>query len=215
VYPCTGWIVRPLSKSCKLLRVFVDNFGSQSAIPISLAISAFCTNEPGSVEVLDYGIPLEGIEPETTIFVHRTKASLSNRSLSNEATITPIISSSSSARSQAQVIQLILIDVLMVNEKILQPIFESSKRDIAHHMHRNDIISNADNNAPTYNGIIESFKLALPTKKTIPDLEEYCTKFLKAFNDAGGSAIHAAKMLLKEWKEQVNTQLSIDLKLSM
>ena len=104
---------------------------------------------------------------------------------------------------------------LRENESILRPIFESFRKEIAHHMHQNDIISNADSNAPTFNRIIESFELALPTKKTLPDLEAYCIKFLKALKDAGGSAMHAAEMLLKEWKEQVNIQLSIDLKLSI
>jgi hypothetical protein len=109
----------------------------------------------------------------------------------------------------------ILKNTLTDNSDVLSPIFDSSISSIAHHMCQYDIISSADGNSPTYDGIINSFNNALPTKKTQSKLEAYCNKFLKALANVGGNAKDAADMLMEEWTEKVKKTLSINLNLSL
>ena len=50
----------------------IDNFGTEEyPIPPSCLISVYSINSPDTVPVLHYGIPLEGVDPPVTIYIHR------------------------------------------------------------------------------------------------------------------------------------------------
>jgi hypothetical protein len=93
----------------------------------------------------------------------------------------------------------ILMNVLKENERSLRPVIDNSIASIAHHMHQAGIITVAVSNAPSYEGIIDSFELSLGLMKTQQEIEKHCSKFLNALSVVGGPAKHAADMIHKEW----------------
>jgi hypothetical protein len=71
--PCTGWIIRPLKEPCRLLKSHIDNFeNKKNPLPTTCLISIYSNNTPDTVPVLNYGIPLEGVDPPVTVRIHRT-----------------------------------------------------------------------------------------------------------------------------------------------
>ena len=56
----------------KLLRKYIDQFGSvEYPAPPSCLISVYSTASTDTVPVLHYGVPLMGVDPPVTIFIHR------------------------------------------------------------------------------------------------------------------------------------------------
>ena len=52
----------------------INSFGAGKHIPIppSCLISVYTTGIPNTVPVLHYGIPLEGVDPPVTVYIHRS-----------------------------------------------------------------------------------------------------------------------------------------------
>jgi hypothetical protein len=72
--PINGWTIQPHREPCKLLKKHIDEFGSdnKSPTPESCLISVYTTGIPNTVPVLHYGIPLEGVDPPVTVYIHRS-----------------------------------------------------------------------------------------------------------------------------------------------
>ena len=56
----------------QLFKRDIDQFGTKDCpIPPSCLISVYSTNSTDTVPVLHYGIPLKGIDPPATVYIHR------------------------------------------------------------------------------------------------------------------------------------------------
>ena len=55
-----------------MVQKYIDQFGTEGRpIPPSCLISVYSTNSTDTVHVLHYGIPLKGIDPPVTVYIHR------------------------------------------------------------------------------------------------------------------------------------------------
>ena len=66
----------------QLLQKYIDQFGTKERpIPPSCLISVYSINSTDTVPVLHYGIPLEGINPPVTVYIHRALRTIGQHSI--------------------------------------------------------------------------------------------------------------------------------------
>ena len=66
----------------QLLQKYIDQFGTKEhPIPPSCLISVYSTNSTDTVPVLHYGIPLKGINPPVTVYIHRALRTIGQHSI--------------------------------------------------------------------------------------------------------------------------------------
>ena len=62
-----------------MYREFIDSFGTKRLpIPPSCLISVYPSNDPNTVPVLYYSVPLEGVDPPVTVYIHRSLRTSTN-----------------------------------------------------------------------------------------------------------------------------------------
>ena len=71
------------------------------------------------------------------------------------------------------------------------------------------LISSEAHWSPSFNGIIDEFKSGMSFITERSELEDHCTKFLRACIEIRGAIAMAARALQKDWKE-VGMELNID-----
>jgi hypothetical protein len=117
---------------------------------------------------------------------------------------------------QLKLLRQLIKDVLNENKEALMKICgdDGQKANVGYHMGKVGIIGAAEQLSPTCDGIITSFETGLLLKKNIPNIEDYCNRFIKGLANAGGPAKEAAGMLIEEWTSKIKKELFIELKLS-
>ena len=71
------------------------------------------------------------------------------------------------------------------------------------------LISSEAHWSPSFNGIIDEFKSGMSFITERSELEDHCTKFLRACIEIRGAIAMAARALQKDWKE-MGMELNID-----
>ena len=103
----------------------------------------------------------------------------------------------------------LVIDVLTKRHAELCDSSRSCLPSLASKMFAADLISNEVQRSPTFNGIIDEFKAGMSYITERSELEDHCTKFLRACIDIKGPIAKTAGALQKDWKE-VGMELDMD-----
>ena len=77
----------------QLLQKSIDQFGTKERpIPPSCLISVYSINSTDTVPVLHYGVPLKGIDPPVTVYIHRALRTIGQHSIESNIIIMIIYS---------------------------------------------------------------------------------------------------------------------------
>lgn len=95
-----------------------------------------------------------------------------------------------------------LKSALQRNHSLLQGATENSLGNIAAELFAKDIITEKTNREPSYQKIIDEFKLQLKLADSLEKLQELCQNFLHAIASQGGPAKTIADRLTEEWKKE-------------
>ena len=85
---------------------------------------------------------------------------------------------------------------------------------VAAEMYSKGLISEAVKDNPTYDSMIREFEAGLQFLESVSELENHCQLFLKCLSSQGGPAVGAAKVLAKDWNDEVNKHCDIFFNLS-
>ena len=85
---------------------------------------------------------------------------------------------------------------------------------VAAEMYSKGLISETVKDNPTYDSMIREFEAGLQFLESVSELENHCQLFLKCLSSQGGPVVGAAKVLAKDWNEEVNKNCGILLNLS-
>ena len=107
----------------------------------------------------------------------------------------------------------ILKSVLDSNYAKVQRAIKTSLEMIAAELFSKRIITDETKGAPTYQKIIDEFRVLLDLADSLEKLQELCQNFLHAIASQGGPAKAAADRLRDEWKKEIKEKLKIILKL--
>ena len=86
--------------------------------------------------------------------------------------------------------------------------------NIAAEMYSKGLISEAVKDNPTYDSMIREFEAGLQFLGSVSELENYCQLFLECLSIQGGPVVGAAKVLAKDWNDEVNKNCDIFFNLS-
>ena len=86
--------------------------------------------------------------------------------------------------------------------------------NVAAEMYSKGLISEAVKDNPTYDSMRREFEAGLQFLESVSELENHCQLFLKCLSSQGGPVVGAAKVLAKDWNEEVNKNCCILLNLS-
>ena len=106
----------------------------------------------------------------------------------------------------------ILCKVLNSHFAHLNQQLKDTLKEVAAEMFAKNLIPNAVNENPTYNGMINQFKAGMEWKKSVSELKKHCQFFLDSLSI---QAKDAAKTLASEWKEEVKKELGISLDINV
>ena len=85
---------------------------------------------------------------------------------------------------------------------------------VAAEMYSKGLISEAVKDNPTYDSMIREFEAGLQFLESVSEVENHCQLFLECLSSQGGPAVGAAKVLAKDWNDEVNKSCGILLNLS-
>ena len=102
-----------------------------------------------------------------------------------------------------------VVDVLAKRHAQLRDSSRNCLPALASNMYAAGLISNETQWSPSFKGIIDEFKAGMSFITERSELEDYCTKFLRACIDIRGAIAMAARALQKDWKE-VGMELNMD-----
>ena len=102
-----------------------------------------------------------------------------------------------------------VIDVLTEHHAELCDSSRNCLPALASKMFAAGLISNEVQWSPSFNGIIDEYKSGMSYITGQSELEDHCTKFLRACIDIKGPIAKAAGALQKDWKE-VGMELNVD-----
>ena len=102
-----------------------------------------------------------------------------------------------------------VIDVLTKRHAQLRDSSISCLPALASKMFAAGLINSETQRSPSFNGIIDEFKAGMSFMTERSELEDHCTKFLRACIDIRGAIAMAARALQKDWKE-VGMELNMD-----
>ena len=85
---------------------------------------------------------------------------------------------------------------------------------VAAEMYSKGLISEAVKDNPTYDSMIRELEVGLQFLESVSELENHCQLFLECLSSQGGPAVGAAKVLAKDWNDEVNKNCGILLNLS-
>ena len=104
-------------------------------------------------------------------------------------------------------------NVLTKNHADLVGLPEVSLPSLAAEMYSVGLISTGVQKTPTFDGIIKEFLAKMNFKRHHTQLQEDLKKFLKCFNEVGGSFADAASVLRDEWTDIIREKLNIEFNL--
>ena len=78
---------------------------------------------------------------------------------------------------------------------------------LANHLYEVSLINSTVKEEPSMEEFVEEFKASLKFKKTLPQIQEHCQKFLNSFVAVRGSYAAAAVALSEQWVKAVRTEL--------
>ena len=107
----------------------------------------------------------------------------------------------------------ILKSVLDSNYALVKGATKNSLGNIAAEIFSKGIIADETNREPSYQKIIDEFRVHLDLADSLERLQELCRNFLRAIASQGGPAKAAADRLRNEWKKEIKEKLGIILKL--
>lgn len=100
--------------------------------------------------------------------------------------------------------------VLTTNHVFLNEAFRLSLAEVADQLYQAHIISSSIKRSPSYDDIVDSFKASMNFKRTIPDLEAHCSKFLTALSNINGPVSEAAQVIKEEWIVAVDGKMQFE-----
>ena len=103
----------------------------------------------------------------------------------------------------------LVIDVLTKRHAQLCESSRNCLAALASKMFSAGLISSEVQRSPSFNGIVDELKSGMSFITERSELENYCTKFLRACIEIRGAIAMAARALQKDWKE-VGMDLNTD-----
>ena len=107
----------------------------------------------------------------------------------------------------------IIKSVLDSNYALVKGATKNSLGNIAAELFSKGIIADETNREPSYQKIIDEFRVQLDLADSLEKLQELCRNFLRAIASQGGPAKAAGDRLREEWKKEIKEKLGIILKL--
>ena len=101
-------------------------------------------------------------------------------------------------------------DVLVSHYADLTSLPMEAVPDLANRLFTIRLINNAVRGNPSIEKFIDEFKASLSFKRTLPEVQEHCQKFLSSFIAVRGSYADAAEALGEDWIEAIRNELGFD-----
>ena len=103
----------------------------------------------------------------------------------------------------------ILRDVIQRNYSNLSDATEGSVKKIAEQMYSKGLVSKAVQISPTFDSVMSQFEVTLQISNSIQQIEKNCNQFVQSLSSQGGPAQAAAKNLVEQWKDNINSQFNV------
>ena len=104
----------------------------------------------------------------------------------------------------------ILKRVLQEQSAYLTDLLSSCLTDVATEMFAKKLITKHVYNNPTYRSVMNDYENGM-NFKSIFELEKHCQLFLDSLSSQGGPVESAAKVIVEQWKDEINKEIGITL----
>ncbi|XP_019858037.1 PREDICTED: uncharacterized protein LOC109586298 [Amphimedon queenslandica] len=210
IYSLTGWTIQAHIKPCRMYRHDIDKFGEKEyPLPPSCLVSVY--GSPNAFPTLHYSVPLEGVADPVRLFIHRTLRTTVHESTSVSSTG----GASPSATVDVNKVKKVIDDVLVSHYAALNSLPKKSLTGLVNQLYTAKLISNKVREDPSMEGCITEFKAVLSFKRKLPQVEEYCQKFLSSFIAVGGPYADAATVFHEDWIEAIRNELGFDFNINI
>uniref|UniRef100_A0A1X7TSD7 Death domain-containing protein n=1 Tax=Amphimedon queenslandica TaxID=400682 RepID=A0A1X7TSD7_AMPQE len=222
IYSLTGWTIQAHIKPCRMYRHDIDKFGEKEyPLPPSCLVSVY--GSPNAFPTLHYSVPLEGVADPVRLFIHRTlrttdpitRSSSSSNVVHESTSVSSTGGASPSATVDVNKVKKVIDDVLVSHYAALNSLPKKSLTGLVNQLYTAKLISNKVREDPSMEGCITEFKAVLSFKRKLPQVEEYCQKFLSSFIAVGGPYADAATVFHEDWIEAIRNELGFDFNINI
>ena len=108
----------------------------------------------------------------------------------------------------------VIKDVLISKNSLLNDLSKEALPALASQLYAVGLITKAVKDKPSIDKFIDEFRAIIACQKKLPQIQDYCQKFLNLFIAIGGSYAAVAKVVHEEWIEAV-TELGLDFNINI